>query len=862
MINVKLKRTCLLIVLVLSYVIFLLPAAAQKDFSIEELEDKLEQYNVAFHSEKAYLLTDRFLYRPGETVWFQGFVSSRPEGRDISYSKDFFIKLMNNSGEEMAFRRYPINDNMVSGNLTLPKTLIPGKYHMVAYTGWMKNQQIVEAYRMEILVSKYFDKRFKIKVLYDKLSYDDLDTMKVNVIITDHEGKPVQQSEFEYTIESFTKVWYRGTAKTDERGNALVSNILPETEEVLILNVQMRRRKSMGSYAVYIPKTAKPPVISFYPEGGILLGQTLNKMAFRVTDRFGMPSFIEGEVFDKAGNLNLSLQSDAKGLGMFEYIPPEDTLFFRFTYPEGIEETVPLPVPVNEGIALRFMSKGNDSVRFMLETAPPERPVICYLVAVMDREIVWSSQATTSGKYEFAIPSRGLKPGIMQVSAFDRQGNLLTERLVQVEGSRGDLNIDAGQNAYQGRQRVMLSIDYSGPSDYVDLALSVSLDQMAKHDKMQDFDEVLNGFADDSGSFTGIEKGDLQEQELVVTDYRVVDWKKVLTGLVNDRPYGDQDGITGTVMDKKDNVTQLAKVRVTSIPSFHSYETQTDEQGRFNIRFDADIIDFNYLNVEAYDASGRTNLTPVIDYDYSQRLKEDFDISKEKQNAEKIDDILAYGDPDLIYALRYGSGRFRKTESIMRKKYDPYQYKDYSDVLDIIKDIRDYDLIDNKIVFKEAERALKEGQAQPSSLIVINGVLWGDQVDILEAISPSDITNLIISSSQGDIHRYTPIDFAAVIEITTIQGMFRYRKRPVLFLRNLLNPEHEFYTPDYSYESLSSPDNRKTLYWNTHIQVMPGSPALITFYTSDIKGSYLCKATGMDAEGNPVSAEFIFSVKE
>jgi hypothetical protein len=147
------------------------------------------------------------------------------------------------------------------------------------------------------------------------------------------------------------------------------------------------------------------------------------------------------------------------------------------------------------------------------------------------------------------------------------------------------------------------------------------------------------------------------------------------------------------------------------------------------------------------------------------------------------------------------------------------------------------------------------------AIIVINGALKGSDIGILKNILPSDITNLNISNSLLDIHKYTPLNFNAVIEITTIQGMYRYRQPHMQIGPSILNAERVFYSPDYAVESSTSADNRKTLYWNPKITLNPGNSLLISFYTSDIKGVFYGHLVGIDKEGNPVENDFTFKVE-
>ena len=131
-------------------------------------------------------------------------------------------------------------------------------------------------------------------------------------------------------------------------------------------------------------------------------------------------------------------------------------------------------------------------------------------------------------------------------------------------------------------------------------------------------------------------------------------------------------------IDKKENISPHAKVRVTHFPNFRLYETQTDENGSFHVIFGSDIIDYKFLNIDAYDALGKINLNARIDYDYVESLRQSLMTESENDTLEKIRDLNKYGEPDLVYVLRYGPGKFRKPGTDSRKKYDPYQYAKYT----------------------------------------------------------------------------------------------------------------------------------------------------------------------------------------
>ena len=829
---------------------------------LDHLKARLKQYYSDFHAERTYLLTDRFAYKPGEDLWFKGFITSSGEHQMELKSEDFFIKLLNNKGQEIISRRYPVNGNQINGRLLIPRTSIPGRYWLVAYSGWMKNQCYREAFRKEILISKYFEKRFQVEGLFDKSFYYAEDTLNAYITILDPYGKPIPEIDFDYTVGSFAHHDTRGTANTDEKGMSKITCTIPQSDETLFLTIEIRSRKLSGDYSLIIPALTSIPEIVFFPEGGNLVKGIPSLVAFRSTGTYGQPVSIKGDIIDHKGNRLQTVATSERGIGKFEYLPQNDTCYLSITTPTGLSRKYPLPMARDNGFIIHCEEQGSDSVTFRIKSALENSSVTTtYWVASMKHQIVWSDEISFKGSARINIPVGDLSNGILQVSVFDQDHHVAAERLVNILNAPELIRVKTDHKVYHSRQRVNLSLEFSGADNSINMTMAVALRHLSSNPLNVGFKETAENMPCDTTRNFLIKPDLMTDLDLMTTDYRTIYWNEVLMQTALGQSYTRHDGITGRVFDKKDILSKHAKVRVTHIPNYRSYETQTDETGTFHVGFGSDIIDFNYLNVDAYDALGKVNLTASIDQEYSERLRNKLIGEGEDNDWQKTSDVVSYGEADLIFVLRYGPGKFRKSIPETKKKYDPNQYAGYTNVLDIIQDIKPYTLVDNTIVFN------REGDDDPGvmfrdgAIIVINGALKGYKVGILDNILPSDITNINISTSLLDIHKYTPINFQGVIEITTIQGMYKYRQPTVQLGMDILNTNREFYSPDYSVESSTSVDNRKTLYWNPHISLQSGQSALISFYTSDLKGIYNGIAEGFDEEGNPVKVEFSFVVE-
>src|SRR5512133_949940 len=236
----------------------------------------------------------------------------------------------------------------------------------------------------------------------------------------------------------------------------------------------------------------------------------------------------------------------------------------------------------------------------------------CYLSAVINRKLVWSSRLDFKDSTLIKIPLSNMEASIMQVSVFDENQALAAERTILAEGKAEPLVIKMDRKVYLSRQRVSVLVEYPENLVNKNLALSVSLKKL--------------GTAPNENHMGSLQQckpvrdsGDLQ---LMTSDCRSVQWGKVVNSKESQEPFTKRDGLIGTVYDKKENISPHAKVRVTHFPGFRLYETQTDENGLFHVNFGSDVIDYRFLNIDAYDASGKVNLNTKIDYSYVDRLRE------------------------------------------------------------------------------------------------------------------------------------------------------------------------------------------------------------------------------------------------
>jgi len=163
-------------------------------------------------------------------------------------------------------------------------------------------------------------------------------------------------------------------------------------------------------------------------------------------------------------------------------------------------------------------------------------------------------------------------------------------------------------------------------------------------------------------------------------------------------------------------------------------------------------------------------------------------------------------------------------------------YSQYSDMLEAIKSVQFYTLINDKIVFRGGQNSIT---AQDGALIVIDGIQRGSDISILKTLAPLEVASIEISTKPQDIQKYTGLNSIGVIEIWTTSNFGRRRFPEETAMLNMPGPFK------------AGPDN---LFWRSFIQNAPKSQPL-EFSTGPRQGSFLIRINGIDTEGNVFSGQ-------
>ncbi len=597
-----------------------------------------------------------------------------------------------------------------------------------------------------------------------------------------------------------------------------------------------------------------------------------NRIAFRVTDALGYPLGIKGTLYDAGNNPVKHIESNSTGMGVFGLNPSPEQYKMKIDSPFYINSEFPLPVIEESGLALTY--EGIDHGSIILTAAVPgsEEIVETYWVGRMNNKIYWGTIIRLKGSRTVEIPLINFPPGIVQISVFDKDKMNIARRFIYTgETDRNKIEATTDKKIYGTREKVTVRLMTEGTDNdpvKTDISLSVVNKNLSgstcKNQSLLNPHFINCRLSDETISFISrigyeelMDNVDLLMMSLAT---KGPGYSDILgTDIFRSQPYYNHDGLSGAVIDKNGNPLRKAAIKVVYNPDMQTYETASDENGLFNVLFGDRTIDLNLLTLTVSDDLISQVTRIMVDNNFPDRIVKHFTVTDETWEAQKTIDLIAYGNPDILYTGKYRRPKKNKIYIEQKKKDNMINYSSYLSVLDIINQIKQFTLINNQIVFQGGINSVYN---QQGALIVLDGMQMGTDVNILESVSTSDIENINISTNIVDIHSYTGLNSQGVIEITTKKGEYN----PPSGNRadsEAAKPDNygDFSSPDYGQETGINEDLRTTLYWDSNIAVSPREITEISFYTSDIRGDYAGTIEGLRSDGIPVSGRFQFKVE-
>jgi hypothetical protein len=610
-----------------------------------------------------HLVTDKPLYKPGETLRFRSLTLDRSSLRPPEHDLHLVFKLRDpansviplevGNGRLLADLKPVLGPDgkplrgIGVGEYAIPETAAGGEYKLDLFEVSPDTGKEVLLETRKFIVNRYVPDTFEKKLEFDGKSYGAGENVQARIEVSRTAGGPMVNARanvvaaaegknfYEVKDAKFTAITEGGNTRTvlDVRFK-LPADIFEKAKDApnVTLSVSIRDGSDVETFVRPVPLVTKNLRIDFFPEGGELIAGVPGRVYFMVRTPIGKPADVKGVITDGTNTVaEVSTLTDAenpgvnRGHGAFALTPEPGTKYFlKIQTPTGITEPTkdgfPLPVAKPDGISLTALDavtpkRGTIRVRLQSPTGPKTLHVGAY---VRERLIAQQKIVVEASKpVDVSLKGDEAAGGVTRVTVFEEVRSEDLTRVVLVP--RAERLVFRGSSEYLALQAKPDKPRYS-PSDRVRLDLSAFTEKgtptpavllvgvvnrsaitMAdnKNDRLQSTHFLLSGEVKNSA--------DLEHADFLLTDHpKAAVALDLLLGTQGWRRFAEQEAAPPSPADKPDvDQMLLAHGKATSAP----VQLIKLEQQRLNAEF-APKLEVARLRTASAEAEWKALPTP------------------------------------------------------------------------------------------------------------------------------------------------------------------------------------------------------------------------------------------------------------
>ncbi len=406
--------------------------------------------------EKVYTHTDRSFYFPGETIWFKSYIVDE-NNHATTLSDIVYAELISPKGSVVDKIRLSINYGYAYGDFKISEDWVGGIYKVKMYTNYMLNLENTAPFTKEITVQKVIKPKVLLSLDFEKESYGKGGEVAANFKVEDVKNRPIRNANIQYKVKVKGEEIYKQEFLTNEEGKAVLNFKLPDDLNTtdIVLNVIVPYKGDRESISRSVPVVLNTIDLQFFPEGGTLLANAENRLAFKAINEFGKPVDITGEIVDEQGELVSSFESFHDGMGAVDFNPLLNTEYYAvIKTPFLSKEKIRLPKAVQNGVNIRIKSKG---VKTTVHINSRLHKSLKLKVFSAGRQIVTKNIAL--GTKIIELNTQKFPVGIAKFQIIDENNIPHAERLVFLNPkTQLSVAIALDKEIYETREKVKVSI--------------------------------------------------------------------------------------------------------------------------------------------------------------------------------------------------------------------------------------------------------------------------------------------------------------------------------------------------------------------------------------------------------------------
>jgi hypothetical protein len=638
--------------------------------------------------------------------------------------------------------------------------------------------------------------------------------------------------------------------------------------------------------------------VSFLPEGGDMVVNITNTVAFKAIDQKGKGIYVTGQIWNNRGEPITSFSTSYLGMGKFILMPKDGENYYA-TFDRYPEIKIQLPPAKVNGICLSYKADDESLMFEMSSNMKGDNYPEFYFVASHKGAPLFYKRVEMVDNVQDIKVNRNLFPeGISKITVLDTAMNPLAERLIFVTDGKADLlNLRLNQKGFKPREEVKIDVDaLLEPGDSIASTMSVAVvnkSYLSTGDNSQNIksylllDSDLKGAIESPASYfvddellTSSEKLDLL---MLVHGWRTYLWDDVEQTQASSLDDWNDAGINVSGYVKKifwnAPVPEAVIAMDYAFRNFRIGTTTADENGRFLFKH---IYYLESLKVmlNAQTKGGSRNAEIVLDPAPGKDLTVpanmlnntcfniDLNPNFNRDNSFRRKKELEF-NPEAGSILLGGVDILQKRENAVLRSSGAYSYADktltitesdysFTSLLDYLKyklpAITDYG--DQVMMKNRPVSFMIDGLETPYSFRDIRTIQMRE-IEMIDIVDPGFRRGF----SLGRLGVVDEGGLIAIYKKAVPVGPYKYQRGRLIPGIKGFNLPKKFYSPEYTLENINSPkpDFRPTLYWNPEVNLVNGK-ATLDFFTADASADYVVYMEGITRNGRICYGTTSFSV--
>ncbi|WP_159523661.1 hypothetical protein [Sunxiuqinia indica] len=407
--------------------LFCLSARSQgvQTITYDSIMHRMSRQIVAYPEEKIHLHIDKSTYMAGEKIWLRAYLLNSCFHTTSYLSHYVYVELINPFDSIVSRVKIRSVDGGFPGYISLSEDLPEGEYTLRAYTKYMRNMDDDYFYRRHVQIGNPMS-----ALVHSSLEIDSSNKGKLNASVRFSGYSQSELSVTDFDIQGKDREYFDVKQELDNCFSFNFGEKLTKENSTVLVTLQDDSRRTYRKFIKL--DSAYDFDVSFYPEGGNLLGGNINRIAFKALKMNGEDEWVRVSVLNTERDTVASAVTSVNGMGLITFFAtPNETYTAICVNLQGKQKTIRLPESNVKAISLK-LDKVQNRIVVTPVAASEAKCDSVFLVAHVRGVIVYADWWKKS-KPIIRFDQRLFPSGVVQFLLLDKHMNPLSERLTFVD---------------------------------------------------------------------------------------------------------------------------------------------------------------------------------------------------------------------------------------------------------------------------------------------------------------------------------------------------------------------------------------------------------------------------------------------